>query len=117
MGRAATVRRTSLLDRLAVMSEALLDAPALVAAPHPDDETLGCGGLLLARHARGVPASVVFLTDGAGSHQGGSSGPGLAERRKAEGAEACRRLGAAPPEFLNFPDGALHEHVEAALPH
>ena len=52
--------------------EALFDGrlPArfLLLAAHPDDETLGAGGLL-ARLARdGVRCDVVVLTDGEGSH-------------------------------------------------
>jgi LmbE family N-acetylglucosaminyl deacetylase len=36
----------------------------MVLAPHPDDETLGAGGLLQRAAARGVPMRVVFATDG-----------------------------------------------------
>ena len=37
---------------------------ALVFAPHPDDEVLGCGGLLAAYQAAGIPAHVVLVTSG-----------------------------------------------------
>ena len=40
----------------------------LILAPHPDDESLGCGGLIAACVAAGRPPLVVVLTDGAGSH-------------------------------------------------
>lgn len=36
----------------------------LVLAPHPDDESLGCGGVLHDAVAAGVPAHVAFLTNG-----------------------------------------------------
>ena len=36
----------------------------LVLAPHPDDESLACGGLLLAARAAGAARRVVMLTDG-----------------------------------------------------
>ena len=39
-------------------------APAIVFAPHPDDETLGCGGTILKKRSLGAPVEVVFLTDG-----------------------------------------------------
>jgi LmbE family N-acetylglucosaminyl deacetylase len=40
----------------------------LILAPHPDDESLGCGGLIAACVAAGRHPLVVVLTDGAGSH-------------------------------------------------
>lgn len=36
----------------------------LVLAPHPDDEVAGCGGLILRATEEGIPARVVFLTNG-----------------------------------------------------
>ena len=55
----------------ALRAEADLRGPApvpgdriLVLAPHPDDETLGCGGIIQKAVALGVPVRVVFLTYG-----------------------------------------------------
>lgn len=43
------------------------ESPIMVLAPHPDDESLGCGALLAAAW-EGPGAHVVCLSDGAGSH-------------------------------------------------
>ena len=48
--------------------DAITDGAALILAPHPDDESLGCGGLIAESCARGQPPLLVVLTDGAGSH-------------------------------------------------
>jgi N-acetylglucosamine malate deacetylase 1 len=43
--------------------------PALIFAPHADDETLGCGGLIALRRQQHIPVTVAFLTDGAACYQ------------------------------------------------
>jgi len=42
----------------------------LVVAPHPDDETLACGGLMALKRASGAEVNVVLLSRGEGSHRG-----------------------------------------------
>ena len=80
----------------------------LIVAPHPDDEVLGCGGLLAQ-----VGGLVVAVTDGEASHPGSTvHGPGrLAELRRAETAAALAALGR--PETvvhrLGHPDGGVEE--------
>lgn len=74
----------------------------LVIAPHPDDETLGCGGTL-ARLAPVCEVHVLLVTTGDG---GGGLPPGTSAMRKKEMAEAARTLGiAAPVLHLDEPDG------------
>jgi LmbE family N-acetylglucosaminyl deacetylase len=82
-----------------------------VIAPHPDDESLGCGGLLAWAAATGRRPRVLFLTDGEGSHPGSTAFPParLARLRRTEAMQACRSLGVARSDvaFLGLPDSGL----------
>ena len=79
-------------------------------APHADDESLGCGGLIAEACARGRPPFVLVLTDGAGSHPGSRAYPParLAALREAEARAAAAALGLPPGRvgFLRLPDTA-----------
>ena len=85
---------------------------ALVLAPHPDDDVLGCGGLIAAKRAAGVAVFVAYLTDGGASHPGhpALTPAELVVQRAAEAREALRLLGVDPSaiQFLGFPDGELN---------
>ena len=76
---------------------------ALLLAPHPDDESLGCGGLIAAACDAGSPPVVVILTDGAASHPGSRSYPPqkLRALREQEAQRAVTCLGL-PPQNLYF---------------
>lgn len=92
---------------------ALLDPRSLPAgrvlavAPHPDDETIGCGGVLALHAARGDDVRVVIATDGDAGDRDGVYGGRMGAIRREEAARASRALGVAPPAFLGLPDGAL----------
>ena len=76
-------------------------------APHPDDETIGCGGLIALAAASAVSVVVVVVTDGAASHPGSTTWPKerIAHRRKHEVSRAIGILGVGvPPHFLDLPD-------------
>ena len=68
---------------------------ALILAPHADDESLGCGGLIAELCARGRPPAVLVVTDGTGSHPRSRSWPELRLRalREAETLRATAALG------------------------
>jgi LmbE family N-acetylglucosaminyl deacetylase len=89
--------------------ELLAPGPVVVLAPHPDDESLGCGGLISLACKRGVRVHVVFLTDGSASHPDSDKHPppALAALRRAEAEAACAELGLAPGRlrFLGVRDG------------
>lgn len=76
----------------------------LVLAPHPDDECIGCGGLILRLRAMGVPVGVVLVSDGSGA---GGLPPGADLVRQEEFRRALIQLGVAHHALLGFPDGGL----------
>lgn len=88
-----------------------LRQPALIVAPHPDDETLGCGGTIIRKIAVGAAVHVVFTTDGGGSHRGIDRHE-LVRRRADEAIAACAVLGVAKSHitFLALADGRLEVH-------
>lgn len=89
----AALQRTLIL-RGRDVTDVLTSGPLLVIAPHPDDETLGCGAAILRAADAGVPVRVVVVCDGRHSHTSRSITPErLAEIRREEVIEACRRLG------------------------
>lgn len=88
-----------------------IEGPVLVVAPHPDDETLGCGGMIAALSARGQTVHTVFVTDGGASHPRSAlwPRPRLCALREAEAAEALALLGAGaqPRSFLRLADAGM----------
>lgn len=51
---------------------------ALVFAPHPDDEALGCGGLVVALNTAGIPVQAIIVTSG-GFGEHGKEGTAVRE--------------------------------------
>ena len=83
----------------------------VVLAPHPDDESLGCGALL-ARAFGGAGAHVICLTDGSASHPGSArwTPERLAARRHAEMIAAIECLGGSARDltWLGMADSRLY---------
>lgn len=81
----------------------------LVLVPHPDDETLGCGGVLALLGRAGAAVRVVLFTGGAGSHRQSREYPAARLRalRRREMTAALRELGhgAHCLVTLDLPDG------------
>src|SRR5262245_31904797 len=99
---------------------AIADTRLLVIAPHPDDETIGAGGLIERVHAAGGQVRVVFLTDGDAYREGvrredhgrwpqPKDYRGYGRRREREAKLALATLGLPPSAstFLSFPDQGL----------
>lgn len=94
-----------------------LSRPALVVAPHPDDETLGCGGTIVKKRLAGAPVTIVFMTDGSKSHCRLMDEDELRAIRRKEALAAASVLGVDDCDvvFLNFSDGNLRESRNAAV--
>ena len=85
--------------------------PTVIVAPHPDDESLGCGGLLALLRQAGVPVYAVLVSDGTMSHPHSVKFPPTARQalREAELREALTLLGVSTDDLLllGLPDSAV----------
>jgi LmbE family N-acetylglucosaminyl deacetylase len=118
---------------------------ALILAPHPDDETLGCGGAVRLLVRSGKRVKVVFLTSGdkgdpqhplsrvrqkisAAGTKANTPGRGMptgisdeshlteyASMREKEAVSALNVLGVSDYEFLRFPDRELNRYSDSVL--
>ncbi len=94
----------------------------LVLAAHPDDESIGAGGLLLAHRGK-CEIHLVNLFNGEGGGRLGQEKPAdtpeyraaLASERRKEFEEAARRIGAASLRYLNLVDGQTLPNENDAL--
>lgn len=83
----------------------------LVLSPHPDDEAIGCGGIICRHIQEGDFVEVVFLTSGEkGGH--GLSPEKTKIIREKEAADAAMVLGYQSFEFWRHPDGGLKVNTE-----
>lgn len=91
-------------------------ANVLIVAPHPDDEVLGCGGMIQKLKESTIDVFVLFVTKGDASHPKSMKYPPevLAKIRKQEAIDCCSILGV-PEEkvlFLGLADGTLNNFSE-----
>jgi len=95
----------------------------VVFAPHPDDETFGCGGTIMKRIEEGYDVVIAVMTDGRNALKdalGIDHDPTPEEvkhiRRK-EVLKATQILGIPPGNlcFFGFEDGALHREVDEVV--
>jgi N-acetylglucosamine malate deacetylase 1 len=87
----------------------------MVIAPHPDDESIGCGGLLRQHALRNDRVVAVFLTSGehALKHLPREQAWPI---REGEAEAAAQVLGVSQLEFLRSPDWFLAGHIEQTIP-
>ncbi len=89
----------------------------IIFAPHPDDETFACGGVIAKRLTEGYDVTVVFLTDGRNALRdlGVFSQPTpleLKEIRRDEATRATKILGLSQDDlvFLDIEDGTVEKN-------
>ena len=75
-------------------------------APHPDDESLPCGGLIRTLTSAGVPVQVIAVTDGENAY---SDGVPIRLERQCEQERALKMLGVSAERItrLRLPDSGL----------
>lgn len=108
---------TALRRRAVDVTEASEARSCLVLAPHPDDETLGCGGTIRRKRLAGSEVTVAVATDGRYSHRSAVIGPDeLAALRREESRRACAALGvdADHVRFLDFEENSLEDPAQRA---
>jgi len=94
-----------------------LSAPrrVVVVSAHPDDETLGAGGCLMALQRSGAELSLVVATDGEAAYPALDAGERnlLGRTRRAELAQALATMGLGDVvvHWLGLPDSALVDHA------
>lgn len=84
----------------------------LVLAPHPDDESLGCGGTVKLLTQAGMQVDVILMTRGENGLDAPSQQPApvheqLAATREREVRAACEVLGVRDVQFMTGIDGGL----------
>src|SRR3954467_4681373 len=93
--------------------------PVLVLAPHPDDETFGCGGTIRMLTESGVDVDVAFMTRGEQGLSGAAERTAeaarqLAEVRTREAQAACGVLGVRSVFFLEGSDTRVRDEPHLA---
>lgn len=88
----------------------------VILSPHPDDETLGAGGLIAHLRCRKVDVDIIAITDGENAYGGV---PGLASVREREQTDALAILGieAARVHRLRIADSAVAPQEEQIIRH
>jgi len=114
--RGTTERSWEIADGWGLVGPLDLDGieRVLVLAAHPDDETLGAGGLVATAVGLGLPVRIVVATDGEASHPDSPTHlpSQLAAIRRSEAHKAAQLLGIGRQlRPMGLPDGSLGDHA------
>ena len=115
MSKSLLTTRTRQLQRFVLrylsseLDQADLARSSTVFAPHPDDETLACGGTIIKKKRAGADVRIVFMTDGSYSPHNLMPAYELRAIRRSEALAACQLLGVEERDvtFLDFRDTEL----------
>jgi|Deesub1362B_J571_1020462.scaffolds.fasta_scaffold00706_14 LmbE family N-acetylglucosaminyl deacetylase len=81
----------------------------LILAPHPDDESIGCGGTLLKHVKQGAKVKVVFITDGQRGDFEGRFLENYVTLRRKSAIKAMEILGIEDYDFWKYEDRGLYK--------
>jgi LmbE family N-acetylglucosaminyl deacetylase len=87
------------------------ERPLVVVSPHPDDETLGAGGLIAEWKKRNIPVVVIAVTDGEAAYPEWKE-LGTVRAREQEAALAELGVGTKDIVRLRLPDGQVASHEQ-----
>ena len=91
-------------------AEILLGEKLLVLAPHPDDEVIGCGGLIALHIQERREVRTVLITDGGAANE--PAGDAYLQKRRKESVAGLAILGSQEPKFLGIPDRLIGSRAE-----
>lgn len=93
-----------------------ISGTTLIIAPHPDDEVIGCGGLIARLVGEGKTPHIIIMTGGEGSHENccSTSADEIIKARRNLTRKALSILGVSEQYIheLNFPDGGISENCD-----
>ena len=99
--------------------ESIACSPVLVVAPHPDDETLGCGGAIALLRSLKCDVQVLVISDGTLSHPNSLKypAPALLALRESETLLALQLLdvGVNAISFYRMQDGSITAQYKSAV--
>ena len=82
----------------------------LIIVAHPDDEVLGCGGLIAKSIEQGLNIKLLCVADGVSARTDGKVNKNDLEGRRLACKKACSILGLKSIDFLNFQDNQMDKY-------